>query len=79
MVLATTSPASNSGSQSTEFRCIPKDICPIQSSGAEQWLQRRPEAGSSWPSSEKKHGLSSEQFPVSAYVGSSKNLKGLKA
>ena len=28
--------------------------------------------------SERKHGLSTEQFPVSAYVGSSKNLKGLK-
>jgi len=25
-----------------------------------------------------KHGLSTEQFPVSAYVGSSKNLKDLK-
>ena len=28
--------------------------------------------------SERKHGLSKEQFPVSAYVGSSKNLKDLK-
>jgi len=28
--------------------------------------------------SERKHGLSTEQFPVSAYVGSSKNLKDLK-
>ena len=27
---------------------------------------------------ERKHGLSTEQFPVSAYVGSSKNLKNLK-
>ena len=27
---------------------------------------------------ERKHGLSTEQFPVSAYVGSSKNLKDLK-
>jgi len=26
-----------------------------------------------------KHGLSTEQFPVSAYVGSSKNLKDLKS
>ena len=26
----------------------------------------------------RKHGLSTEQFPVSAYVGSSKNLKDLK-
>jgi len=24
--------------------------CPISSSGAEQWLQRHPEADSSWPS-----------------------------
>ena len=29
-------------------------------------------------SSERKHGLSTEQFPVSAYVGSFKNLKDLK-
>ena len=29
-------------------------------------------------SSEEWHGLSTEQFPVSAYVGSSKNLKDLK-
>ena len=29
-------------------------------------------------SSERKHGLSTEQFPVSAYAGSSKNLKDLK-
>ena len=28
--------------------------------------------------SERKHGLSTEQFPVSAYVRSSKNLKDLK-
>ena len=28
--------------------------------------------------SERKHGLSTEQVPVSAYVGSSKNLKDLK-
>ena len=28
---------------------------------------------------ERKHGLSTEQGPVSAYVGSSKNLKDLKA
>ena len=28
--------------------------------------------------SERKHGLSTEQFPVSAYAGSSKNLKDLK-
>ena len=28
--------------------------------------------------SERKHGLSTEQFPVSAYLGSSKNLKDLK-
>jgi hypothetical protein len=27
--------------------------------------------------SERKHGLSTEQFPVSAYIGSSKNLKDL--
>ena len=27
---------------------------------------------------ERKHGLSTKQFPVSAYVGSSKNLKDLK-
>jgi len=27
---------------------------------------------------ERKHGLSTEQVPVSAYVGSSKNLKDLK-
>jgi len=27
---------------------------------------------------ERKHGLYTEQFPVSAYVGSSKNLKDLK-
>ena len=27
---------------------------------------------------ERKHGLSTEQFPVSAYVGTSKNLKALK-
>ena len=26
----------------------------------------------------RKHGLSTEQYPVSAYVGSSKNLKDLK-
>ena len=26
----------------------------------------------------RKHGLSAEQFPVSAYVGSSKNQKDLK-
>jgi len=26
---------------------------------------------------ERKHGLSTEQFPVSAYVGSSKNLKDI--
>ena len=26
----------------------------------------------------RKHGLSTEPFPVSAYVGSSKNLKDLK-
>ena len=26
----------------------------------------------------RKHGLSTEQFPVSAYVGSSNNLKDLK-
>ena len=31
------------------------------------------------PSQRRKHGLSTEQFPVSAYVGSSKNLKDLKA
>ena len=30
------------------------------------------------PPNERKHGLSTEQFPVSAYVGSSKNLKDLK-
>ena len=29
-------------------------------------------------SKERKHGLYTEQFPVSAYVGSSKNLKDLK-
>ena len=29
--------------------------------------------------SERKHGLSAEQFPVSAYVRSSKNLKDLQA
>ena len=28
--------------------------------------------------SERKHGLSTEQFPVSAYAGNSKNLKDLK-
>ena len=28
--------------------------------------------------SERKHGLSTEQFPVSAYVGISKNLRDLK-
>ena len=28
--------------------------------------------------SERKHGLSTEQFPVSAYVGSSKILKDPK-
>ena len=28
--------------------------------------------------SERKHRLSTEQFPVSAYVGSSKNLKDLQ-
>jgi hypothetical protein len=28
--------------------------------------------------SERKHGLSTEPVPVSAYVGSSKNLKDLK-
>ena len=28
--------------------------------------------------SERKHGLSTEQVPVSAYVGNSKNLKDLK-
>jgi len=28
--------------------------------------------------SERKHGLSTDQFPVSAYVGSSKNLNDLK-
>ena len=28
--------------------------------------------------SERKHGLSTEQFPVSAYGGSSKNLKDLQ-
>jgi hypothetical protein len=28
--------------------------------------------------SERKHGLSTEQVPVSAYVGSSKNIKDLK-
>ena len=28
---------------------------------------------------ERKHGLSAEQFPVSTYVGSSKNLQDLKA
>ena len=27
---------------------------------------------------ERKHGLSTQQFPVSAYVGSSKNLKDVK-
>ena len=27
---------------------------------------------------ERKHGLSTEQFPVSAYIGSLKNLKNLK-
>ena len=27
---------------------------------------------------EREHGLSTEQFPVSAYVGSSKNIKELK-
>ena len=27
---------------------------------------------------ERKHGLSTKQFPVAAYVGSSKNLKDLK-
>jgi len=26
----------------------------------------------------RKHGLSTEQFPVSAYIGCSKNLKDLK-
>ena len=26
----------------------------------------------------RKHGLSTEQYPVTAYVGSSKNLKDLK-
>ena len=29
--------------------------------------------------SERKHGLSTEQVPASVYVGSSKNLKDLKA
>ena len=28
--------------------------------------------------SERKHGLSTEQVPMSAYVGGSKNLKDLK-
>ena len=28
--------------------------------------------------SKRKHGLSTEQFPVSAYVGSSKNQKDLR-
>ena len=28
--------------------------------------------------SERKHGLSTEQFPASAYVGSPKNLTDLK-
>jgi hypothetical protein len=32
--------------------------------------------GPKW--SERKHSLSTVQFPVSAYVGSSKNLKDLK-
>jgi len=32
-----------------------------------------------WAASSGRHGLSTEQFPVSAYVGSSKNLKDLKA
>ena len=30
------------------------------------------------PYTARKHGFSTEQFPVSAYVGSSKNLKDLK-
>ena len=30
------------------------------------------------PNDERKHGLSTAQFPVSAYAGSSKNLKDLK-
>ena len=30
------------------------------------------------PCTARKHGFSTEQFPVSAYVGSSKNLKNLK-
>ena len=40
-------------------------------------IQRRFETGN--PNrSERKHGLSAKQFPVSAYIGCSKSLKDLK-
>ena len=44
------------------------DSCP--------WSPSPPEADLMW--FERKHGLSTEQFPVSAYAGSWKNLKDLK-
>ena len=38
---------------------------------------RKPK-GPKGPGSERKHGLSTEQVPVFAYVGSAKDLKDLK-
>jgi len=47
--------------------------------GGRVGIDKCPRQGASAPlGSERKHGLSTEQFPVSAYTGSSKNLKDLK-
>jgi len=45
-------------------------------SASSSWTHKR-QATPAHPS-KRKHGLSADQFPVSAYVGSSKNLKDLK-
>ena len=47
--------------------------------GASGTAGDRPASGWIGPPSERKHGLSTEQFPVSAYRGSLKNPKDLKA
>ena len=58
-----------------------RNLCPPQ--GPPEEPRHGPTVGSYgvaffYKRGERKHGLSIEQFPVSAYVGSSKNLKDLK-
>jgi hypothetical protein len=40
---------------------FPRDTCPIWSSGAEEWPQHHPEAGSSWPSWPRASYLSTQE------------------